>query len=116
MSVRSKVVTALAGTNVPVYWQKWAGDTDPPARYFVFTTMTLPDEWHDDAQKTRKTYVYLNLYSETDYGSLVDTIRSGMEGQGFAPVDERDVSDSVNISGAHDVYTLSMTWSIWEAV
>lgn len=116
MSVRSSVVTALSGTGIPVYFQKWVGDSEPPARYFVFTTMAVPDEWYDDTQKTRKYYIYLNLYSETDYLSLVPTIRSGMTGAGFAPVDERDVSDSENQSGIHDSYMLSTTWSYVEAV
>lgn len=115
MSVRSSVVTALK-TTAPVYWQKWQGDTEPPARYFVFTTMTIPDEWHDDTQKTRKTYVYLNLYSETDYIALVPGIRAAMEAAGFAPVDEQDVSDAEYQKGAHDSYHLSMTWSIREAI
>jgi hypothetical protein len=115
MSVRSSVVTALTPT-APVYWQKWSGDTEPPALYFVFTTMTVPDEWNDDAQKTRKTYVYLNLYSETDYMSLVPAIRTAMEAAGFAPVDEQDVQDTDYRSGAHDSYHLSMTWSIREVV
>jgi len=116
MSVRSSVVTALAATSVPVYWQKWAGDDVPPAQYFVFTTMVIPDEWSDDTQKTRKYYVYLELYSETDYLALVPTIRTAMEAAGFAPVDERDVSDNEYQNGAHDNYHLSMTWSILEAV
>lgn len=116
MSVRSDVVTALSGTSIPVYWQKWQGDSEPPAQYFVFTTMTAPDEWHDDAQQTRKIYVYLNLYSETDYIALVPTIRTAMEAAGFAPVDERDVSDMEYQKGAHDAYHLSMTWSVREAV
>lgn len=115
MSVRSSVVAALTPT-APVYWQKWSGDDAPPAKYFVFTTMTVPDEWHDDAQKTRKTYVYLNLYSETDYLSLVPAIRTAMETAGFVPVDERDVPDGEGQSTVHDNYHLSMTWSIREAV
>jgi hypothetical protein len=109
------VVAALTPT-APVYWQKWSGDDAPPAKYFVFTTMTVPDEWHDDAQKTRKTYVYLNLYSETDYLSLVPAIRTAMETAGFVPVDERDVGDGEGQSTVHDNYHLSMTWSIREAV
>lgn len=115
MSVRSSVVSALK-TTAPVYWQKWGGDGVPPSTYFVFTTMTIPDEWFDDAQKTRKTYVYLNLYSETDYINLVPTIRTKMQGAGFAPVDERDVSDNSTQYGDHTNYQLSMTWSIREAV
>lgn len=116
MSIRSEVVAALAATSVPVYFQKWKGDSEPPAQYFVFTTMVAPDEWHDDAQKTRKYYIYLELYSETDYMSLVPTIRTGMAAAGFAPVDERDVPDDSYMNGAHDSFHLSTTWSKREAV
>jgi hypothetical protein len=116
MSVRSSVVTALSGTGVPVYFQKWVGDSDPPARYFVYTSMTLPHQWQDDTLMSRKHYIYLNLYSETDYLDLVPTIRSGMSAAGFAPVDERDVSDNEYTQGSHNNYLLSMTWSYVEAV
>lgn len=116
MSVRSDVVSALSSASVPVYFQKWIGDDQPPARYFVFTTMTVPDRYHDDTQKWRKHYVYLNLYSDTDYSSLVSTIRSGMAGKGFAPVSEMDATDTDYQGGAHDGYIFSSTWSIREAV
>jgi hypothetical protein len=109
-------VAALTETSVPVYFQKWKGDSEPPAQYFVFTTVAAPDEWHDDTQKSRKYYIYLNLFSETDYISLIPTIRAGMEAAGFAPVDERDVSDNEYTSGAHDSYQLAMTWSKREAI
>lgn len=114
MSARSKVVTALKGT-APVYWQKWVGDSSPPDRYFAFTTMTVPDESYDDALITYRTYVYLNLYSDTDYISIVSTIRSAMTSAGFIPVDERDVADNETQSDDHTGYQLSMTWMILEA-
>lgn len=115
MSVRSKVVTALKKI-APVYWQKWAGDSTPPERYFVFTTMTVPDESYDDALKTYRTYVYLNLYSETDYIGIIQTIRTAMMSAGFIPVDERDIQDDKTQYGDHTNYQLSMTWMILEAV
>ena len=91
MDIRALVVSTLKDISVPVYWIKWSGDTEPPKEYITFQTLNRPNNYADDIYHTRKHYVYLDLFSETDPYSHKATINKAMEEAGFVEVDFRDI-------------------------
>ena len=116
MDIRSKIVTALSGAGAPVYWMKWAGDTNPPATYITFQTVNRPDLSADDALHEREHFVYLDVFSETDPDSVASAVRTAMEGAGFGEVEMRDVGQASNMVSEQRDYHVAFTFSYLEVV
>lgn len=116
MDIRALIVSALKPIDAPVYWIKWAGDTNPPAKYFTFQTVSSPVTYADDKHHARQHYVYLDLFSETDPYAHVSKVREAMEGAGFVEVDFGDVGqETMSVTELAD-YHISWTWSYREGV
>lgn len=116
MDIRALIVSALEPIDAPVYWIKWAGDTNPPAKYFTFQTVSSPVTYADDKHHARQHYVYLDLFSETDPYAHVSEVREAMEGAGFVEVEFRDVGqETMSVTELVD-YHISWTWSYREGV
>ncbi len=116
MDIRSTIVTALSGVGAPVYWMKWAGDTNPPATYITFQTVNRPDFSADDALQEREHFVYLDVFSETDPYSVANAVRTAMEGKGFDEVEMRDVGqEAMSVTELKD-YHVAFTFSYLEVV
>lgn len=116
MDIRAKIVTALSGVGAPVYWMKWAGDTNPPATYITFQTVNRPDLSADDALHEREHFVYLDVFSETDPYSVANAVRTAMEGAGFDEVEMRDVGQGGNTVTELRDYHVAFTFSYLEVV
>jgi hypothetical protein len=116
MDIRTKIVTALSGVGAPAYWMKWAGDTNPPATYITFQTVNRPDFSADDALHEREHFVYLDVFSETDPYTVVDSVRTAMEGAGFGEVEMRDVGQASNAVNELRDYHVAFTFSYLEVV
>ena len=116
MDIRTKIVTALSGVGASVYWVKWAGDTNPPATYITFQTVNRPDFSADDALQEREHFVYLDVFSETDPYTVVDSVRTAMEGAGFDEVEMRDVGQASNTVSEQRDYHVAFTFSYLEVV
>lgn len=116
MDIRTKIVTALSGVGASVYWMKWAGDTNPPATYITFQTVNRPDFSADDALQEREHFVYLDVFSETDPYTVVDSVRTAMEGAGFDEVEMRDVGQASNMVSEQRDYHVAFTFQYMEVV
>ncbi len=116
MDIRTKIVTALSGVGAPVYWMKWAGDTNPPATYITFQAVNRPDFSADDALQEREHFVYLDVFSETDPYSVASAVRTAMEGAGFGEVEMRDVGQASNMVSEQRDYHVVFTFSYLEVV
>ena len=116
MDIRTKIVTALSSVEAPAYWMKWAGDTNPPATYITFQTVNRPDFSADDALHEREHFVYLDIFSETDPYTVVDSVRTAMEGAGFDEVEMRDVGQASNTVSEQRDYHVAFTFSYLEVV
>lgn len=116
MDIRAKIVTALSGVGVPVYWMKWAGDTNPPDTYITFQTVNRPRDYADDSYHSRSHYVYLDIFSQADPYPHITPVRAAMEGAGFVEVECRDVGQENMRSTELVDYHIAFTWAYREDV
>lgn len=115
-----QVQNALRDIGIPVYAGVWRASTanqNPPAQYVVYSTATAEAAHEDDKPSVYRTYVYLNLWSDSDPTEMRRTIREAMYAAGFGMVEE---SDKGYNQPAYDTatrqYTVQWTWLIAEAV
>jgi len=115
-----QVQNALAGIGIPVLAGVWRATTpnqNPPTQYVVYSTTKTEDAFHDDAVISYRTYVYMNLWSDTDPTEMADRIRQAMYASDFWMVEE---SDRGNNMPAYDTatkqYTVQWTWCLREDV
>ena len=115
-----QVQTALANIGIPVIAGVWRASTsnqNPPAQYVVYSTTTTEAAHEDDHPSLYRTYVYLNLWSDTDPSSMRKTIRDAMYAAGFGMIEE---SDKGYNQPAYDTatrqYTVQWTWCLPEVV
>lgn len=115
-----KVQQALCNIGIPVYAGVWRASTsaqNPPSQYVVYSTTTTEAAHEDDHPSRYRTYVYLNLWSDTDPTVMRRTIRAAMYAAGFGMVEE---SDKGYNQPAYDTatrqYTVQWTWCLDEEV
>ena len=115
-----QVQDALAGIGIPVYagvWRSASKDQNAPLQYCVYSTTTVEAEHEDDHPSRYRTYVYLNLWSETDPTEMRYAIRNAMYAAGFGMVEE---SDKGYNQPAYDTatrsFTAQWTWCLPEPV
>lgn len=109
-------MTALTGVNVPKFWIKWKGDTNPPPQYITFQSVNRPDFSADDALQERAHFVYLDLFSETDPYTAAMAIRTAMETAGFSEIEMRDVGQlTISVTEKND-YHIAFTFQYMEVV
>ena len=115
-----QVQDALAGIGIPVYAGVWrsAGESqNPPAQYVVYSTTTTEAAHEDDHPSRYRTYVYLNLWSDSDPTAMRRTIRAAMYAAGFGMVEESDKGYNMP---AYDTatrqFTVQWTWCLDEEV
>lgn len=114
-----EVQTALKDIGIPVYagvWRAVSDDQNPPEQYCVYSTTTVEAAHEDDHPSLYRTYVYLNLWSDTDPTLMRKRIRKAMYKAGFGMVEE---SDKGYNQPAYDTatrqYTVQWTWCLREA-
>lgn len=104
-----EVQQALKDIGIPVFagiWRSSAQSQNPPPMYVVYSTTTIEAAHEDDHASWLRTYVYLNLWSETDPTEMRNTIRAAMYAAGFAMVEETDKGYNMP---AYDTATRSFT-------
>ena len=106
--------------DVPVMagvWRATSEKQNPAEQYVVYSTTTTEAAAADDGITYFRTYVYLNLWSDTDPTDMADLIRSAMYAAGFAMVEE---SDKGYNQPAYDTatrqYTVQWTWCLRQEV
>lgn len=115
-----QVQEALQDIGIPVYagiWRSSGLNQNPPPQYCVYSTTTIEAEHEDDHPSRYRTYVYLNLWSESDPTAMRYTIREKMYAAGFGMVEE---SDKGYNQPAYDTATrefaVQWTWCLDEPV
>ena len=111
-----QVQEALANIGIPVMagiWRATSESQNPPAQYVVYSSMSTEADHWDDHVRAIRTYVYLNLWSDTDPTDMANTIRQAMYSYGFGMLEE---SDKGYNQPAYDAptktYTVQWTW-VW---
>ena len=115
-----QVQEALENIGIPVYagvWRSAGQNQNPPQQYVVYSTTTTETAYEDDTVTGYRTYVYMNLWSDTDPTDMRYAIRAAMYAAGFFMVEE---SDKGYNQPAYDTatrqYTVQWTWCLQEAV
>ena len=115
-----QVQSALSGIGIPVYagvWRATSSNQNPPPQYAVYSTVTTEDAHHDDQVVSRRTYVYLNLWSDDDPTDMADILRRAMYAAGFAMIEESDKGyNQPSYDTATRQYTVQWTWCLREDV
>ena len=113
-----QVQEALAGIGIPVFagiWRATSPDQNPPVQYVVYSSTTTEASHQDDHVTSFRTYVYMNLWSDTDPTDMAETIRQAMYRYGFSILEE---SDKGYNQPAYDTatrqYTVQWTWVYYE--
>ena len=113
-----QVQEALRDIGIPVFagvWRATSPDQNPPVQYVVYSSTTTEASHQDDHVTSFRTYVYMNLWSDTDPTDMADTIREAMYRYGFSILEE---SDKGYNQPAYDTatrqYTVQWTWVYYE--
>ena len=111
-----QVQQALKDIGIPVYagvWRATSPDQNPPVQYVVYSSTTTEASHQDDHVTSFRSYVYMNLWSDTDPTDMAETIRQAMYACGFSILEE---SDKGYNQPAYDTatrqYTIQWTW-VW---
>ena len=109
-----QVQQALKDIGIPVIagvWRASGANQNPPPQYCVYSTTTVEAEHEDDHPSRYRTYVYLNLWSETDPTEMRYAIRNAMYRHGFSMVEESDKGyNQPSYDTATRQYTVQWTW------
>jgi len=115
-----QVQQALSGIGIPVFagiWRPIPGQQNPPIQYAVYSTTTTEASHQDDRVTSYKSFIYLNLWSDTDPTDTAARIRSAMYNAGFAMIEESDRGyNQPAYDSATRQYTVQWTWCLREEV
>lgn len=115
-----QVQSALSTLGIPVMagiWRATSPEQRSPAQYVVYSTTKTEASHHDDRVTSYRTYVYLNLWSETDPTEVAARIRNAMYAAGFAMIEESDKGyNQPAYDAATKQYTVQWTWCLREDV
>ncbi len=113
-----QVQTALAGIGIPVMagiWRATSPEQRSPNQYVVYSATTTEAAHQDDRVTGYRTYVYLNLWSETDPSEMAARIRNAMYDAGFAMIEESDKGyNQPAYDSATKQFTVQWTWCLYE--
>ena len=113
-----RVQKALSAIGIPVMAGVWRSDSitqSSPEQYVIYSTTMSEYAHEDDAASCRRTFVYMNLWSNTDPTEMADTIRQAMYAADFYLVEETDRGyNQPAYDPATRTYTVQWTWVYWQ--
>lgn len=113
-----QVQQALQNIGIPVMagiWRATSPDPHTPSQYVVYSTTTTESGHHDDHVQAFRTYVYLNLWSDSDPTDMASRIRKAMYAAGFSIVEESDKGyNQPAYDAATRQFTVQWTWCLYE--
>ena len=111
-----RVQKALSAIGIPVMAGVWRSDSITQSSPAYSTTMSEYAH-EDDAASCRRTFVYMNLWSNTDPTEMADTIRQAMYAADFYLVEETDRGyNQPAYDTATRTYTVFWTWVCYDEV
>lgn len=116
-----QVQEALRELGVPVYRDAYRPESEKAGaaqQYIVYVTMTQETAYWDDEEHERKTYVYMNLWSEISPTETARKTRAALRKAGFAMVEERTGSSGANPDYDIDaqMHCINWTWLYREEI
>lgn len=92
MSVNRTIIDALAPTGVPVKFQVYSGSS--PTYITFFMVVGVPRLHVENKLKATEKMFQIDVFSKTDYTSLVEKVKEQMEIAGFLFSSEREFYES----------------------
>ena len=115
-----QVQEALKDIGIPVMagvWRASSSEQNPPPQYAVYSSTTTEAAHQDDQVQAFRTYVYLNLWSDSDPTETAAAIRNAMYRHGFSMIEESDKGyNQPSYDTATRQYTVQWTWCWYEEV
>ena len=115
-----QVQEALKDIGIPVMAgvrRAASSQQNPPPQYAVYSSTTTEAAHQDDHVQSLRTYVYLNLWSDSDPTETAAAIRNAMYRHGFSMVEESDKGyNQPSYDTATRQYTVQWTWCWYEEV
>ena len=115
-----QVQEALKNIGIPVIagiWRATSENQNPPLQYVVYSSTTTETAFQDDRPAGYRTYIYLNLWSDSDPTVTAAAIRNAMYRYGFSMVEESDKCyNQPSYDTATRQYTVQWTWCWYEEV
>lgn len=80
--MNSIIMGALSSIGVPVSFQKYSGNANQYITFFIYGEQG--ELWSDNTEKTTGYYIQVDIWSKSDYTSLVNSVITAMKTAGFA--------------------------------
>ena len=87
--IHKLIMDTLRPLNVPVSFQKYSGKEDPYITFHEY--IETGEEYEDDEEVFTGHYVQVDIWSKSDYSSLVKATKSLLKIEGFKRLDEADL-------------------------
>ncbi|KHO62674.1 hypothetical protein THYS13_07370 [Thermoanaerobacter sp. YS13] len=82
MNINSKVLTVLNSLGVPVNFQIYTGTEKTYITFFCY--LENGELFADDIQQGTAYYIQVDVWSDKNYSSLVEQVKSAMRNAGFS--------------------------------
>jgi len=88
MEINKTVLNALASLDVPVAFQKYSGTESTYITFHEY--LQNGEDFSDDQEDQTGHYIQIDIWSKSDYTSLVTTIKTLLLAAGFHRLNEAD--------------------------
>ena len=113
-----QVQDALQDIGIPVMagiWRATSSNQNPPEQYVVYSSATAEAYHEDDMPSGYRTFVYMNLWSDTDPTDMARTIRERMYAAGFGMIEQSDKGyNQPSYDTATSQFSIHWTWCLFE--
>ena len=92
MNINSLIVNNLSSLNVPTTFLKSSSTTFPYITFFEY--LQQGEEFCDDGEVGIGHYVQVDVWSKTDYATLVDQVKTNLTNANFKRTSEADLYES----------------------
>ncbi|MFV9511807.1 tail completion protein gp17 [Tepidibacillus sp. LV47] len=92
MSINQLVISALSSLNIPVSFQTYEGTEQTYITFFCY--LETGELYSDDIQQGTAYYVQVDVWSKSNYTSLVEQVKSAMNQAGFSFLSAYDLYEN----------------------
>lgn len=92
MNINKLIIETLKPLNIPIARLKYIGNAET---YIVFQEYLEQGEgFSDDGEEITGRYIQINIFSKTDYTSLVNNVKTSLIGVGFMRTSEYEIYEN----------------------
>lgn len=90
--INSIVINALSSLNTPVSFQKYSGSATTYITFFEY--LGQGESFADNEEKSTGHYIQVDIWSLSDYSTLVNSVLTAMKTAGFKRISEADLYEN----------------------